>query len=161
VRALQERKIRDAHFRCLSNLSPSEVRSMFTNGRSIYGRGCLNEPFRILSGLGDELDIASLSRSPTTEGSTLSAALHLTLSHLAGCVPIVLEEPRSLQLVQHWFPQLADAFQVLPHHRKGINRCELSQRNRAVLAELAQGERILYDAVLRRVDIMLASLPKQ
>jgi hypothetical protein len=158
---LQERNITDDKHRCLSKLKSSELRRMFIEGRSRYGRGCLNEPFRILSGLGDEMDIASLSHSSTTAGSALTSALTATLKHLATCVPLVLEEPRSMQLAQHWFPQMASAFQALPQHNKGlVERCPLTSRTRAVLEELAAGERLLYDAALRRVHVMLAALPQ-
>ena len=138
------------------------MRSMFADGRTLYGRGCLNEPFRILSGLTDELDLAALSRSPTTEGSVLTSALTLTLSHLSGCVPLVLEDPRSMRLAQHWFPQLAPAFQQLGKRNKGLaRRCPMTQRAQAVLQELAAAEQIVYDAARRRVEIMLAALPAE
>ncbi len=159
---LQERAIRDGHFSCLSNLKAREMRSMFAQGRTLYGRGCLNEPFRILAGLTDELDLASLSDSPATEGSALVSALALTLRHLSGCVPLVLEDPRSMRLAQHWFPQLASAFQQLGQRNKGLaRRCPLTPRAQAVLQELAAAEQVVYDAARRRVDVMLAALPTE
>ncbi|KAL4423826.1 hypothetical protein ABPG75_001127 [Micractinium tetrahymenae] len=161
-RFVQERAIRDGHFSCLSNLKAREMRSMFADGRTLYGRGCLNEPFRILSGLTDELDLTALSNSSTAEGSLLNAALALTLKHLSGCVPLVLEDPRSLQLAQHWFPQLAPAFVELKKRNKGLaRRCPMTERAQAVLQELAAGEQIVYDAARRRVEVMLAARQRE
>ncbi|PSC70625.1 galactosylceramide sulfotransferase [Micractinium conductrix] len=161
-RFIQERNLSDSnpHYGCLSNLSTEELRHMFLAGRTQYGRGCLNEPFRVLGGFSDELDLAVLSATTEHDNTFLSAALAMTLSHLATCVPLVLERPDSLQLAQHWFPQLADAFKPLVRNNTGAaERCPMSERTRAALAELARGEQILYDAALRRVDAMLATLP--
>ncbi|KAL4423827.1 hypothetical protein ABPG75_001128 [Micractinium tetrahymenae] len=161
-RFVQERRIKHQHYRCMNLLTNAELRNMLTNGRTIWGRGCLNEPFRILSGLSDELDLAALSSSPSTKGSLLTAAMSLTLSHLSGCVPLVLEDPRSLRLVRHWFPQLAPAFMELQQVRKTkAARCPMSNRTRATLEELGAGERMLYDAVQRRMEVMLAALPPE
>jgi hypothetical protein len=127
--------------------SRDELRRVFIDGRNKWGHGCLNEPFRILSGLANEEDLAALSHSPPDEGSPLTSALQLTLSHLEGCVPIVVERPKyDLNVVQHWYPQLAPAMQSL----KGIlecpaERCMLSERTTWLLEELAAGERILYN----------------
>lgn len=161
-RFVQERRIKHQHYRCMNLLTTAELRNMFVNGRTKWGRGCLNEPFRILSGLTDELDLAALSASPSTKGSLLTTAMSLTLSHLSGCVPLVLEDPRSLRLVRHWFPQLAPAFVELQEVRKTkAARCPMSNRTRAVLEELGAGERMLYDAAKRRLEVMLATLPPE
>ena len=89
--------------------------------------------------------------------ATLLQQLHCLLA--LPCLQ-VLERPDSLQLAQHWFPQLADAFKPLVRNNTGAaERCPMSERTRAALAELARGEQILYDAALRRVDAMLATLP--
>lgn len=134
---------------------------MFLHGRTVYGRGCLNEPFRMLSGLSDEGDLADLSTQPV-DGPAVTAAVRLTLSHAATCVPIVLEDPRTLQLVRHWFPQLSGAFKTLRHMNAGsVKRCKLTDDTRAVLSELAAAESIVYDVARQRVEVMLAALPKK
>lgn len=114
----------------------------------------------MLGGLTDELDLASLSAPSSMQGPVLAAAVAMTLSHLATCVPLVLERPDSLRLARHWFPQLSGAFVALSHNNTGrVERCVLSERTRAALADLAVGEQLIYDAALRRVDVMLAKLP--
>lgn len=83
----------------------------------------------------------------------------MTLSHLATCVPLVLERPDSLRLARHWFPQLAGAFETLGRKNAGpVERCALSDRARAALADLAAGEQLIYDAAQRRADAMLDTL---
>lgn len=107
-----------SRYACLSNITSHELRSILLEGRSVYGRGCLNEPFRMLSGLQDEVDLALLSTAPL-DGPHVTAALALTLRHLASCVPLVLEMPESLQLARHMFPQVSDAFRSMQHLNKG------------------------------------------
>ena len=45
--------------------------------------------FRVLGGFSDELDLAVLSATTEHDNTFLSAALAMTLSHLATCVPLV------------------------------------------------------------------------
>lgn len=144
---------------CLSNLTAPEIRHMLTHGRSTYGRGCLAEPYRILSGLTDERDLAALATAPPGD-PLLRAALALTLGHLSRCVPLVLERPDSAALADAWFPQLEGVFGG-GGRRENVGkapRCPLSAEARGVLQQLAANEQLLYDAVLRRIDRMLASL---
>ena len=159
---LQERGIKNKHFSCLDQLNPVELRRMFMDGRSKFARGCLNEPFRILSGLTDEEDLAALSSAAPDQGWQLTAAMALTLQHLAQCVPVVLERPESLRLMRHYFPQLTPGLDSLQHaNALKVGRCPLSDATRSLLAELSVGEHILYEAVQRRVDYMLAELGEE
>ncbi|PSC73525.1 sulfotransferase family [Micractinium conductrix] len=161
-RFIQERGIKNKHFSCLDQLNPVELRRMFMDGRSKFARGCLNEPFRILSGLTDEEDLAALSSAAPDQGWQLTAAMALTLQHLAQCVPVVLERPESLRLMRHYFPQLTPGLDSLQHaNALKVGRCPLSDATRSLLAELSVGEHILYEAVQRRVDYMLAELGEE
>ena len=157
----QERKINDPAYACLSNLTSAQVRNMYLNGTSMYGRSCLNEPYRILSGVADEADINALSEAAAPgHAAHLERVLALTLKHLAQCVPIVLEKPESLRLARYYFPQLMSAFAELPHCNKGkAARCPLSPDAQAQLGELAAAETLLYRAAVLRVDHLLAALP--
>ena len=144
---------------CLGNLTAAEVRHMFNNGLSYYGRGCLAEPFRILSGLNDEHDLTTLATVPQ-EHPMFRTMLALTLRHLRRCVPLILEQPHSTTLADTWFPQFVGVFNFTDK-RENVGlapRCPVSAEVRRVLQELAANEQLLYDIVRQRVDRMLATL---
>lgn len=161
-RFIQERGIAATEHRltCLSNLTEPEISSFLRYGRSMWGRGCLNEAFRILSGVNDETAIAQMTMR---EGGavTFQPILAMTLHNLAKCVPLVLEMPESFALVDHFFPQFASTFASMPRENTGqVGRCALSAESEAALVKLANdgGEQLLYDSVKQRVTLLLSSI---
>jgi hypothetical protein len=138
-----------------------ELVAFLKEGRSIYGYGCLSEPYRLFSGVADEVELAELGGAHPDSFENLMA-LSSTLRRLSKCVPLVLEDPRSFALAQHWFPQVASAFTKLPRLKvaseRNVTKCQLSPQARAVLEALTRTETLLYRAVLRRVERMLAHL---
>lgn len=138
-------------------MSEAEIMYFFVHARDSFGHGCLSEPFRVLSGLASEQELAELATEPTTS-PLFNTVLSLTLKHLEDCMPLVLEEPRTLELAATWFPQLALAFQNMPRVLMRVSpRCPLQPPAERALRRLAAGEQLLYDAVLARIQTMLAA----
>ena len=134
---------------------------MLLYGRSRWGFGLLAESFRIFADVGDEGDLAALAAaSPDSGDIVAAAALKLAFKRLARCVPLVLEEPATLALGAHFFPQLTAAFNPtnFPKRNAMKGRCALSARSRAVLEELGAMEQVLYDAARARAAAMLQAI---
>jgi hypothetical protein len=52
--------MRDPHHGCLSNMPIDELATFLKEGHSIYGYGCLSEPYRLFSWVADEVELAEL-----------------------------------------------------------------------------------------------------
>lgn len=139
---------------CLADLEPEQMRKLFLSGRSVYGYSCMNEPFRMLSGLVDE----DIFNSDDKKDTIWLRIVNSTLQHLAMCVPVVLGDPQAYLVAGHWFPQLKAAFsaemRVNTNNRK---RCKLPESHVAVLQDLARYETLLFDAVVARLKIFKAA----
>ncbi|CAK0894791.1 unnamed protein product [Prorocentrum cordatum] len=140
---------------CLAAVKPEDMKQFFRQGRSEYGLGCLNEPFRMLSGLVDEALF-----NDDTDDQEWDYVFNSTLANLAHCVPIILENCSTLDVAVSWFPQLkhiADLRTV--RKNRGGEKCELSQRHLDVLEDLTRHERNLYDLAVQRADKFFSSMP--
>jgi hypothetical protein len=144
---------------CLSSLTADEITSFFKDARDKQGFGCLNEPFRLLSGVRDEDWLADLG------AAGFPAVLDRTLSHLSRCVPLILGDSRSLDVAQHWLPQFAPELEQHLLSTTGSSnrtdrsdRCVLSEEARGALAALAKEETALFEAVAARLGVFYNSL---
>ena len=143
---------------------PTRASNTLLKGRSKFGRSCLNEPFRIMSGLLDEKIINSMNvlQSPLT-----LTVFKMTLDNLAKCVPFVLEREESSRVVAHWFPQLEQGIRQVSALRKKIKEgrntsgCILSNAHFAVLEELTTTERILYTMAVKRWENLVYSMMRE
>jgi hypothetical protein len=150
---------------CLSSLSAIEITDLFHSMRTQWGSGCLNEPFRIFSGISDEEWLAHIDGT-----RSFQVILARTLKNLAKCVPVVLEDARSLQVLQRWLPQFApelakhlskpETSRALPEGsdpRRPV-RCPLSDGARHTLSQLARHEAIVYDAAKQRLEAFMSQV---
>ena len=115
---------------CLSYVPPYELLSLIRNKTDHFGNSCLNEPFRILSGIEDEDIIDDLGvdwiASAITDSTNAvhvqpkftmeeSFVFHATLANVAKCGVMILEETQQSNnyLMKQKFPDLyaAGAFQ--------------------------------------------------
>ncbi|CAK0822321.1 unnamed protein product [Prorocentrum cordatum] len=140
---------------CLGDMGADEMRQFFLAGRSQFGYSCMNEPFRMLSGLVDE----SLFTSDT-ESHEWDFAFNSTLMNLAHCVPIIISNIFTLDVVASWFPDLINITRFSKvHANKGHKPCKISERHLEVLADLTRHERRLYDLAVQRANQFLSSMP--
>ncbi len=111
-------------YKCLNDINLNDFTDLLLKGNDIYGFSCLNEPFRMLSGFGDESELHGLSLTYNSSFSIFT--FHQTLKHLLKCTPGetfmrlfyfflitsigVVEFPESFVLLQHRFPQLSSIF---------------------------------------------------
>jgi hypothetical protein len=150
---------------CLSNLRADEMHDFFRRSRTREGFGCLNEPFRVMSGVRDETWLARLA------GTDFHTVLEHTLAHVAQCVPLILEDPRTPDVVRHWMPQFAPEViaqlsaplerRALPGPLRGERpeKCPLNSLARRTLTELTAEETVLYEAATLRLGVMAAAIP--
>ncbi|CAK0866844.1 unnamed protein product [Prorocentrum cordatum] len=141
--------------RCLGDMGAGEMWQFFLAGRSQFGYSCMNEPFRMLSGMVDE----SLFNSDT-ESQGWDFAFNSTRMNLAHCVPIISSSSYTLDVVASWFPDLIHITRFSKAHaNKGHKPCKISERHMEVLADLTRHERRLYDLAAQRANQFLSSMP--
>lgn len=156
--------------RCLSEIPESEFLGLIEHIDE-FGSSCLNEPFRIMSGIQDEALIDHLeedtgrrklrgtSGAPMRDGgrhllqADYVAVFHLMLQHVAKCAPVVLEVKESFDLVNSRFPQLDGAFSSKTHENQGPkkNCAPLTPLQLYLIRKRTQLETVLYDAVVTKV----------
>ena len=133
-----------------------------------FSNSCLNEPFRVFSGLHDEDVINSLGLKLNPAELTVEPSLdHLsadvfeqTLMRYAQCTPYILELPKqSGDLLAYKFPQLyeAGAFRMDKASNVEKTKCEGNRgkptpEQLKLLANFAAYERVLYDAVIMKTQ---------
>jgi len=151
--------------KCIMDMTTDELREMFFKV-FWHDHTCLNEPFRILSGIEDEewlnmLDEVPLLSDKKDEGITYrrmgfgaAPVLQNTLRHVTRCAPIVTELPESYTLIERRFPRLKNAFQAdyIWTGRKEATKCAPPKNAHLnLLLRYTSLERILYNAVYRKV----------
>merc|ERR1712039_1115835 len=101
------------------------MKQLFYKGRSGKGFSCMNEPFRMLSGMIDESAFNGDGQSEAWEFIWNS-----TLANAAKCVPLILERPGNNFVTGHWFPQFRKFFNTTfktPTVGDDHHTCQLSQ----------------------------------
>jgi len=130
---------------CISDVPPEKLKSKLLDG------ACINEPFRRIG----DCNVATRLEHHKSDEAQVSA-WQTTLSHLAGCVPIILEEPESYKVAGHLFPQFSDAFhkmrQVkLNKNKKYDHHCKITNAHVRAVKEAASHEIKMYKAAKKRV----------
>ena len=105
---------------CLAYRHPTEMRDkcvadmdvgllrVLLNRPDRFGNSCLNEPFRIMSGIRsdhfiDRLDECDDPGGRVDDDANLELALRLTLTHASKCSPLVMESPDTYTLASRRF----------------------------------------------------------
>lgn len=164
--------------KCVTELTPNELINMLVTKTDKYGTSCLNEPFRVLSGMLDEDVIDTMGYSVEYENSKVIPNLqiidtqlfNLSLVHLYKCVPIILEYPESWVLLKRKFPILYSngAFnpstksqEALKKENIGVNCTIPTDDLLNILFNITSLERVLYDTVYRKVKISMDTLKRE
>eukprot|EP00439_Symbiodinium_sp_Y106_P084631 s744_g26.t1 len=145
---------------CMAKLSPDQLRDV------LLQVGCVNEPFRRLSG-----ECSVISHAGDYSSQARSEVWNSTLRNLAQCVPLFLEEPQSMKVAAAYFPQLSGSFLSLAHvslnetlgpcsgsgsgfggrNTKYNAKCNIPESHYNVIRELAKSEEMLYATAKRRM----------
>jgi len=134
---------------CLADLEPERMRELFHRSHDEDGYSCMNEPFRLLSGLVHDylLDVDAATEE-------WNFVFRSTLQNLARCVPIIVEDVSTLKAAASWFPMLsegADNIRDLVQEIKNESlTCKLSEPQLDVLRSLTAHEQRLYDLAVER-----------
>ena len=159
---------------CLATISVEQLEEYIHRPDS-YGQSCLSEPFRIMSGIEDEdlLDFGIEEKGKRLRNRVRRRRLveidaldiyKRTLTHVAECAPVVLEIPKSFDLVADRYPQLfrdqetganvgIDLINIHPTNRKNtIDKCAPSKKQMELLLNATWLERRLYDVVHQKVE---------
>ena len=162
---------------CLSNISTSKLIDIITTKTDEYGVSCLNEPFRILSGIYNEnvIDNLGIHLNHSSGSSDIarlqpkfhgmeSFALQMTLHNVAKCGVMILEENRNATdfILQHRFPFLhkAGAFRhAVLNELHVFEKCPAPTAEQIdALEKLGALERLLYDMVVKHHHELLKAL---
>ena len=136
-------------FSCINNMTDDEIVDVLLNGRSRYGRGCLNEPFRIFSGVLDE-DMINTLNSSSAEAASIYKATRVNVDSCLLLDFAFLKE--SCALLDHFFPSLQGMLGSLKHlQASNISRCDPDRRVKMLLFKLSRLERRLYKHVTRHI----------
>ena len=137
------------NFKCMNNATVSSLESLLRTGVDGFGDGCLDEPFRIFSGVGDNAELEAANDVTSPE---FCIAMRYSMLALSGCSLMVLGEPTSYAQAASAFPQVGSAFLSMPHANVGKSlKCELDELHVQLLEQLTAGETVLYNAVQRRI----------
>ena len=146
-RLVKEKKVAPG---CMGKLAPEKLRSMLQN------YGCVNEPFRRLGQCG------LVSHVSTGDKLTQMQVWNATLEHLAQCVPVLVDRKDTFKAAVHHFPQFKSVFWAMKNVTLNQNQymkdCQIPDTHKKVIAELAEHETMLYDAVKQRVLKLQKSL---
>lgn len=178
---LQAQPGKYTNYTCFGELPVNELYRLLLDGTDDLGRSCLNEPFRVFSGLSDESQINTLgiryedhrqSVKPMLDHISINTFRKTLLRH-AKCIPVLPELPAiSAGLLQYKFPTLAAAGAFPNQHIEAAAAADASttagnKRNRKIkckgkaryahkqqlrlLEHFAAYERVLYDAVTQKM----------
>ena len=164
--------------KCVADMDVGLLRVLL-NRPDAFGNSCLNEPFRIMSGIRsdhfiDRLDECDdLSQNPgvrVDNHANLELALQLTLKHASKCSPLVLESPDTYTQASRRFNatplRFVDDEGNMYHANSGKNSTNCSGRTwgkenlKLVMCKTAL-ERILYHTVKRKAECALHGLEGQ
>ena len=149
-----------------------------------YGNSCLNEPFRIMSGIrtdvfADKLDVCTPhNRSQLMSGDLFGAhpefvvALTLTLEHTMKCSPLILEAPESYTMAQQRFDDasgvrlVTDSGGMLHENNKNDGHTcgdakehPWQQKNLHLMFCVTAVEQMLYRAVVQKTECVAYGIP--
>jgi len=140
-------------FSCMNNIPVETLRDILVNRVDRYGDGCLDEPFRILSGITDE---RLLRKSNDVKSPEFWAAYQNSLRWLEQCHILILDDDRTARLVGKYIPQLKANLNGLEQKNRNKNeKCQLDKARLSLLHELTAAERRLYKAVQSRVNYLV------
>jgi hypothetical protein len=146
-------RTRGIMYDCMNDIPVEILRRILVDGVDDYGDGCLDEPFRILSGISDKRLLRKSNDVLTPE---FQISYQNTLHWLARCHILVLEDQRTLQLSGSLIPELKDALDSLGHENSNkASKCQLDREHTNVLYKLTEAERRLYNAVQSRVNYLV------
>jgi hypothetical protein len=138
----------DSSFLCMNDVPNSSLEAVLRYGTDEFGDGCLDEPFRIFSGIynPDQFSLADDVESPKAR-----AVLSQTLENLSRCVLLDVGDTRSSQeILQSWLPQLRLPSETTLN-KGAVPRCHLSREKEQLLQRLTRAETVVYRAVESRV----------
>ena len=162
---------------CIEDMDVELLRSLLEKPDA-YGTSCLNEPFRIMSGIRsdrfvDTLDVCDeFSQGPegmVNPHAKLEFALQLTLEHASKCSPLILESMHTYAAASTRFKATPLRFldgQGMMHHTNSGERNNCSDRQwdksnlKLVMCKTAL-ERVLYHTVKRKAECALHGLDGQ
>lgn len=153
--------LRQEHVNCIDEL-PFSTFAKLLSSIDEYGHSCLNEPFRILSGINDETVIDQLLQNNQNHTVSIKAAImQLTLEHLQKCPPIVQEIYPSFDAMNRRYPlfekheTFSDAI-VANVFSRGC--APLHGEALTLVENVSALEMLLYDAVFRKTAQHLSVL---
>jgi hypothetical protein len=129
---------------------------MLLFGVDHYGDGCLDEPFRILSGLADKKLLRDSNDCRSVE---FKIAYQNSLNWIARCVPLILDDDRTIALANYFIPQLRPFMSGIGHKNKNrITKCPLNDTHLSLLHSLTEGERLLFKQVKSRFEYLYQTI---
>lgn len=147
---------RGIKFKCISEVPLSTLKEILLFGVDHYGDGCLDEPFRILSGLADK---TLIRKSNDIRSVEFQIAYQNSLHWIARCIPLILDDDRTNALVNYFIPQLRSFFSGIGHENKNHNtKCPLNDTHLSLLHSLTEGERLLFKQVKSRFEYLYQTI---
>ena len=147
---------RGIKFRCISEVPVSTLKEMLLFGVDHYGDGCLDEPFRILSGLADK---TLLRNSNDIRSVEFQIAYKNSLQWIARCIPLLLDDNRSIVVANYFVPQLRPFISGIRHENKNHNtKCPLNDTHLSLLHSLTEGERLLFKQAKSRLEYLFQTI---
>jgi hypothetical protein len=145
---------RGIRYKCINDVPVDTLRQLLMYGVDHYGDGCLDEPFRILSGVSGK---RLLRKANDIHSSEFTVAFHNTMHWLQRCNILVMGDRRTFDLAGKLLPQLRDAFNHVGHENaNSAAKCHLDEAHLSVITSLTEAERKVFHAVQQRVEYMLA-----
>jgi hypothetical protein len=137
----------------MNDIPIETLREILMYGVDHYGDGCLDEPFRILSGISDK---KLLQKANNMQSLEFQLSFRNSLEWLSQCHILILDDKRTLKLSGKLIPDLKDALDLLGHENsnKGT-KCQLDQEHIALLHKLTEAEHRLYKTVQNRINYLV------
>lgn len=144
---------RGIQYNCINDVPLEKLRQILLHGVDHFGDGCLDEPFRILSGLSDN---KLLKRANNVHSLEFMIAYKNTMDWLRRCNILIMDDVRTFDLAGRFIPQLDRALHnVSRENANSVRKCVLDQDHLALLISLTEAERLVYNAARRRIAYLL------
>lgn len=165
--------------KCITDMD-TDVLLQYLKKPDKYGSSCLNEPFRIMSGIrtdvfADKLDVCTPhKRSELISGvhPEFMIALTLTLKHIMKCSPLILEAPESYTMAQQRFDDASgvrfvtrSGGMVHLNAKRNNHTCgdakkhPWQQKNLHLMLCVTAVEQMLYRAVVQKTECVANGIP--
>ena len=165
--------------KCITDMD-TDVLLQYLKKPDTYGSSCLNEPFRIMSGIrtdvfADKLDVCTPhKRSELISGvhPEFMIALTLTLKHIMKCSPLILEAPESYTMAQQRFDDASgvrfvtrSGGMVHLNAKRNNHTCgdakkhPWQQKNLHLMLCVTAVEQMLYRAVVQKTECVANGIP--